>query len=136
MAHHLLVKKIKDSNISNAKVYSCGIFAQTGDAPTYNAIEAMTEYGVDLKIHKATNIQEAPIKEMDLILCATVSHRNAVLQQYPELKEKVYTMKEYVDWDPQKKDIDIPDPWGYDITTYRFCASTIDQCLDKLIDKM
>ncbi len=33
-------------------------------------------------------------------------------------------------------DLDIRDPWGYDIETYRFCASEIDTCLDKLIEKI
>lgn len=103
---------------------------------TYNAIEAMEEYEVDLTKHRATNIRKSNIEEMDLILCATTSHKNTILYEYPNLKNKVFTMKEYVKEDKEKEDEDIRDPWGYDIETYRFCASEIDICLDKLVQKL
>lgn len=95
----------------------------------------MKDYDVDMKNHKATNINNSNIEKMDLILCATSSHKNSVLQMYPKVKEKVYTMKEYVQ-DEKKEDIDIKDPWGYDIEIYRFCAGEIDTVLEKLIQKI
>lgn len=134
MAHKLMEKKIQDEGIHNIEIYSCGIFAEDGDGSTYNAIEAMKEYDVNLKEHRATNIRNSQIKEMDLILCATKSHKNSVLQMYKELEGKVYTIKEYIK--PDEKDLDIKDPWGYDIDVYRFCASEIDKCLDELIKKL
>ena len=133
MADALMKKMAKDKN-KEIDVYSCGIFAQDGDMPTYNAIEAMKEYNVELKNHKATNIRNSKIEDMDIILCATVSHKNNVISMYPELTNKIYTIKEYAGFD--KNDLDIPDPWGYDIETYRFCASTINKCLEKIIDKI
>lgn len=134
MAHWLMEKKIKENNIKDVEIYSCGIFAEDGDRSTYNAIEAMEEYDVNLKNHRATNIRNSKIREMDLILCATKSHKYSVLQMYPELKGKVYTMKEYVQ--PDIEDIDIKDPWGYDIEIYRFCAAEIDRCLNEIIKKI
>lgn len=136
MAHGLMEKKIKDNNMKNIEIYSCGIFAEDGDNATYNAIEAAKEYGVDLSNHKATNIKNSKIGEMDLILCATMSHKYAVLQMYPNLKEKTYTIKEYVNDEANLKDLDIKDPWGYDIEIYRFCIGEIDKCLNKLIEKI
>ena len=70
---------------------------------------------------------------MDLILCATMSHKYSVIQMYPSLANKIYTLKEYVD---ENKDLDIKDPWGYDIEIYRFCIAEIDRLLDKLIEKI
>lgn len=95
----------------------------------------MKDYDVDIIGHKATNINNSNIEEMDLILCATSSHKKTVLQMYPKLKGKVYTMKEYVQEEP-KEDIDIKDPWGYEIEIYRFCAGEIDTVLEKLIQKI
>lgn len=100
---------------------------------TYNACDVMEEYGVDLKKHRATNIRKSNIEEMDLILCATTSHKNTILYEYPNLKNKVFTMKEYVQAGKESENVDIKDPWGYDIETYRFCAAEIDKCLEKLI---
>lgn len=134
MAHWLMKKKLQEIGRKDIEIHSCGVFAENGDGSTYNAIETMKEYNVDLSKHRATNIKNSKIEEMDLILCATKSHKYSVIQMYPQLQDKVYTMKEYIE--PQKKDTDIQDPWGYDIETYRFCASEIDRCLDKLIEKI
>lgn len=136
MAHRLLEKKLTDNNITNVEVYSCGIFAEDGDTSTYSAKEVMKEYGVDMSTHRATNIANSKIKDMDLILCATTSHKHSVLHMYPNLEGKVFTLKEYVNTDPNNKDLDIKDPWGYDVEIYRFCASEIEQCIDLLLKKI
>ena len=133
MAHKMLEKKAKEEN-KDIEVYSCGVFAEDGDVPTYEGIDVMREYGIDLSKHRATNIRNSDIKDMDIILCATSSHKNNVISMYPELKEKVYTMKEYAGYD--KKDIDIKDPWGYGIATYRMCAAEIEDCINKYIGKL
>lgn len=130
MAHALMQKILEEEKLS-LEVYSSGLYAETGDYATYNAIAAMKEYEVDLSTHKATNTRESNIKEMDLILCATLGHKMMLLQMYPDLAEKIYTMKEYVG----DNDKDIKDPWGYDLETYKNCAKEIYNCVTKIIDK-
>ena len=132
MAHWLLERKLKElsieelQNMSSIEVYSSGTNAFTGDRATEEAIEVMKEYGVDLKKHRATNIVESNIKEMDLILCATDIHKMQVLGRYPQLK-----------YNEIGKDlINIKDPWGYDIATYRICAEEIEKCIELLIKEL
>ncbi len=137
MAHWLLIKKLQDEKINNIEVYSGGIYAEDGDLPTYDAIEVMKEYGVDLKQHKATNIANSKIEEMDLILCATNTHKIQLMHEYPELKNKIFTMKEYVNYNKEEdNNVNIQDPWGYGIDTYRRCATEIDDVLNLLIKKL
>lgn len=138
MADWLLKKKLKDLGRDDIKVFSCGVCAEEADVSTWEAKKVMKdEYDVDLSNHIATHIRKSKINEMDLILCATNSHKIAVLDMYPNLKEKVYTMKEYVGYNRQYHDkIDIKDPWGYDIETYRSCASEIDECIELLLKKL
>lgn len=137
MAHWLLKKKIEETKTKDIEVYSSGTNAFTGDISTEEAIEVMQEYGVDLKKHRATNVVESNIKEMDLILCATNIHKIQIIGKYPELMDKIYTMKEYVNYNEKGKNpIDISDPWGYDIATYRMCAAEIEKCLDLLLKKL
>ena len=131
MAHWLLEKMKEDKDM---QVYSCGVYAQEDDEPTYNAIEVMKEYEVDLKNHRATNIRNSEIRQMDLILCMTKSHKDIVIQMYPELKDKVYTLKQYTKY-KTKEGLDIKDPWGYDIVVYRFCATEIYECIKILLKK-
>lgn len=123
-------KELKDK----VNVSSCGIFAEDGEMATYSAIEAMKEYGIDLRAHKATNISNAKTEQMDVILCATKSHKQTVIQLYPDLKERIYTIKEYAE--VGEENVDIKDPWGYDIETYRFCAREIERCINKMIEKL
>ena len=66
-----------------------------GDGATYNAIEAAKEYDADIKLHKATNIRNSEIEQMDVVLCATNSHKQEVLYLYPDMQGKVFTIKEY-----------------------------------------
>ena len=136
MAHWMLIKKIEDYQKKDINVYSCGLYAQTGDGPTREAIEVMNEYGIDLKKHRATNIRDSNIKEMDLILCATYSHKMLVLDMYPELVDRVFTLKEYVGYKKEgHKSVDLDDPWGYGENVYRHCASELDECLELLLKK-
>lgn len=101
MAEGILKKVAKDKNL-NIEVYSCGIYAEDGNYATYNAVEASKYYDVDISKHRATNIRNSKIQEMDVILCATESHKQIVLHVYPNLMGKVYTMKEYAKIDKNR----------------------------------
>ncbi len=115
------------------KYFLVGTYAETGSYATYTAIEAMDEMEIDLRLHRATNILDSNIQDMDLILCATQNHRNFVISMYPSLVDKVYTIKEYANYDTENG-LDIPDPWGYDLSVYRKCAAVLDACLDNIVD--
>lgn len=133
MAEAMLKNKIENANIKDVQVYSCGIFADTGDLATRDAINALKEYGIDLTLHRATNIYDSKIENMDLVLCATTAHKLRVLNLYPSLSGKIYTIKEYAE---ENGNVDIADPWGFDYATYKRCASEIKECLDKIIEKI
>ena len=135
MAEGMMKKLAKDNNL-DLDICSCGIYAEDGDYATYNAVEAAKYYDVNIEGHRATNIRRSEIKEMDIILCATESHKQSVLYMYPELKEKVFTMKEYAELDKNGQDMDIKDPWGYDMNVYQNCAEGIEKCLIKIIEKI
>ena len=64
MAHAMFEKMAKEQN-KNVQVYSCGIYAENGDTSTYEAIETMNEYGIDLRNHTATNIRNSNIYQMN-----------------------------------------------------------------------
>lgn len=136
MAEAMLKKMVEQEKIPNIEVCSSGIYAETGDVSTIDAIEVMEEYGINLKEHRATNTKESQVEAMDLILCATLSHKIAVLQAYPDLKEKVYTIKEYAGLAKEGKGYDIADPWGCSIVTYRKCAAEIEDCLKEIVKKI
>ncbi len=69
---------------------------------------------------------------MDLILCATKNNKNTLIRIYPEIKNKIYTLKEYT----QNNNEDLIEPSGYDIEIYRMSVSEIEKCIDKLLEKI
>lgn len=134
MAHQYMQKRLYDKKIENdCLVTSCGISAYYGDRPTNNAILAMKKYNVNMNLHRATPIEDSNIKECDLIICMTKNHKSIVSALYPNLINKVYTLKEYVNED--NLDINIEDPWGYDLSVYEKCSQEIVENVDKLIKK-
>ncbi len=135
MADGLAKKLIKEKNL-DIEVFSSGTYALTGEHASFNSIAIMKEYDVDIVTHTATSIDESNIKEMDYILCATNNHKIEVITRYNELKDKVYTMKEFAELDQDGKDMDIKDPWGYDLNTFRMCAAEVSLCIDKIIKKL
>lgn len=135
MAEGILKKIVKDKKL-NIEVYSCGIYAESGDYATYNAVESAKYYDVDISKHRATNIRNSKINEMDVILCATEIHKQTVLYMYPNLEGKVYTMKEYAGIDKNGEDMNINDPWGYDMNVYMNCVEEIYECIQKIIENI
>ena len=132
----IMLKKLAEEKNKEIEVHSCGTFAENGAMSTLDAIQVLKEdYNLDLYKHRATNIYDADIANSDLVLCATNIHKITVLHQYPDLYGKVYTIKEYAKAN-EESDLDISDPWGGSIATYRKCASEIYDLLQKIIDKI
>ena len=133
MAKALLLKMAKEQN-KNVEVYSSGIWAEEGDRPTNEAIEVMNDYGIDLRPHRATNIRNSEIEKMDVILCATINHKMNVIEMYPKLKDKIYTIKEYAGY--RNDDLNINDPWGYGINIYKKCAKELEESIEIILKKI
>lgn len=93
----------------------------------------MKKYDVDLTNHRATSMFDIDLENYDLILCMTEQHKYNLLAFFPKLKDKVFTLKEYV-LGKDIKNVDIDDPWGYGIEIYDACAKEIVYCVDKLLE--
>lgn len=115
--------------VDDVEVSSAGTIALSGAMASYNAIEACKNHGLDLSGHKATRVDDSGIDEMDLVLTATVSHRDYLKEVYPHLK--IYTIKEYAGYD----DLNIADPYGCNLKVYEDCFSEIKEALKVIRDK-
>lgn len=135
MAEYYFNKKIKYLEKDNEYIASsCGINAKSGEPATYNAVEAMKKYNVDISEHRARKIYDLNVLDFDLIITLTKQHKFLVENMYPEIKGNVYTLKEFVN--PNSEYLNIDDPWGLDDKVYEQCAKDIVEYVDKLIDKI
>ena len=136
MAECILKNKIqKNGYIDRVRVCSSGVSAYTGDIPTDEAISVMEEeYNLDLTTHRATNIEDSNVTHMDLILAMTIRHKFFLISMYPQLKDKIFTLREYVG--ASENDMNIDDPYGYGKNVYSDCAKQINDCIDELLVKL
>lgn len=136
MAHLYMQKQIDDIGIQEKYfVDSCGIYANDGEKATENAKQIMKEkYGVHMENHVAKSISRVNINEFDYIFCMTKQQKVNIMVLYPEVLDKLYTLREYID--SSKEYIDIDDPWGLNISIYEACAKEIVDNVDKLLEKI
>jgi protein-tyrosine phosphatase len=95
MAEALLRDLLTRYGKDNYKIKSAGISAFEGGGAAHQAIKVMKEEGIDLTNHQTTLLSKELVEEADLILTMTQRHKLIILDDYPDFREKVYTLKEY-----------------------------------------
>lgn len=137
MAEGILKFLLKENNIENINVSSAGISAFEGQQANENAIKVLINKGIDIKNHKARQLTEEIIKDSDLILTMTGGHKKIITSALSEYSDKVYTLKEYAlivnNESTEDENLDIDDPYGMDIKTYKETENEIEEQLVKII---
>jgi len=101
---------------------SAGVFAEFGRGATQNAVYAMAEMGVDIRLHCSKPVDQFLLVATDIFVPMTPAHKNALIEMgVPESKISLLQQS-------------IMDPvWG-DIEVYRKCRDEIKAALEKLIE--
>ena len=86
--------------------------------------------GIDLTNHRAKLFTQ-DVTEADLILTMTQSHKDHIINRYPEAKGKVFLLGEFVG-----DNMEISDPFSQGIDIYKKAAEEIKQKLWKVIERM
>ncbi|MDM5201394.1 low molecular weight protein arginine phosphatase [Fictibacillus enclensis] len=84
-------------HLGNGKleVRSAGVFAAEGAGASSNAVTAMSEKGIPFN-HESKPVTRTLMDWADLILTMTESHKHALCNRFPEVVDKVYTLKEFI----------------------------------------
>jgi protein-tyrosine phosphatase len=101
MAEALLKKELlhKGTLISSA-----GLSALVGQSADELSYELMLENGIDISEHRARQLDKNMIREADIILVMELSHKNAIEDNVPSAKGKVFRLGEWGNFE-------IPDPY-------------------------
>lgn len=132
------------------QIASAGLYAYPGAPASAEAVAAMQEYGVDLTDHRARGVAREELLAADLILTMTARHKEQLVREYPEIKEKVHVLRAFVAEQRQKRGrdgqdggpgtgndpsgYDLPDPFGQDLEVYRQCAVLLNAELEGLVE--
>jgi protein-tyrosine-phosphatase len=109
---------------------SAGTFAGTGSPASGNAETAVAELGLDLSGHRCKPLTHELVNSSDLIVTMTEGHRFHILQNFPEVGNKVCLIKSF---GTSKVPADISDPYGGSLNIYRKTRDEIDRALSDLI---
>jgi protein-tyrosine-phosphatase len=101
-------------------VFSTGTFALPGLEATREAVEALVEFGIELRGHRATALNPGHVEAAELVLTMTAAHRSYVLELVPGAASKVWVLADYAG-----RSGDLDDPWGRPLSVYRECASRL-----------
>lgn len=109
---------------------SAGTYATYGSPASENAVEAVRELGVDLSGHHSQPLTAELVEAADLIVVMTAEHRFHLLQDFPEVGNRVFLIKSF---GTSKVPADVSDPYGGSLNTYKRIRDEIDRALSDLI---
>ncbi len=133
MAQGLFKNMLREEGIKDVKVSSAGIAALSSYG-IYGLLEkVLKEEDIEISNHKPTQITPQIVKDADLILVMEKRHKEAILEMAPEVKNRVFLLKEFAG---EKKNLDIPDPIGQPEEAYRSRLEEIKGYLVKILKKI
>ncbi len=136
MAAGFMKAKLLEKGITDAEVESAGIAAPNGLKATPETIQVMSEKKIDVSSHESKLLTKEMIEKADLILVMGEIHLDEVLYKVPQAKEKVFLLKSYgVGAGLKPAPTEIPDPIGKPMEVYEVCRNTIEQAVDRVIEK-
>lgn len=126
----MFAKRFDSQEIAAQKVYvaSAGLNAFPGGTASTEAQAVMSERGLSLREHQSRSVTAHGLQNADLVLTMTKSHRNAILEQLPEIESKVHLLSGTT--------ADVSDPFGGPPSVYSACADQIESYLSQWINRL
>lgn len=125
MAEAIMRHLLKEKNIGDIEVASCGIAAIEGQPMSENAGKALESLSVEPLPHKSRRFKESFFDEYNLILTMTNAQK-----QYLGGKSNVYTLSELTSTQ------EVPDPYGMPFGIYLDTAKAIYKACNILLDTL
>ena len=100
-----------------AGVESAGIFGLSGERAASPAIEVARENGLEIDDHLARHVREIDLDRFDLLVALTPSIGRVLRDEYGVDEGRIVEMN-------------VEDPYGADVDTYRRCFEEIESQID------
>lgn len=127
MAAALLKDKLPE-----VRVESAGIFVNENETANENAIKVLADRDIHYQ-HRSQSVDVHLMHGADLVLTMTTHHKSMLEQTYPQYKDKVFTLIEYVSPSLQQ---DITDPFGGDLEAYEDTIKDLENYIALLVEKI
>jgi len=130
MAEAVLKKIMKDKNRADVEVSSAGVMLLSGLAVSSGTKEVLAKEGIDVSAHLSQKITRDMVKKSDLILVMEKAHEDAVLRIAPEVKNRVFLLKEFAKINDGH--LDIADPIGKPLDFYEKTLASIKEAVERV----
>ena len=127
-AAHKLQCSLSELEDRGVMVLSAGIAAMSGGRASSEALETMSERGLNLSQHESQPLSERLVRFADLILTMTRGHRDAIVAQWPYADARTHVLCH--------EGGDVADPIGGPLDAYRRCADQIDAQLEGWLEQV
>ncbi|MGZ4962718.1 MAG: ribose 5-phosphate isomerase B [Limisphaerales bacterium] len=131
MAEGLFRHATRGSN--EYQVFSAGVGACDGQAPSVNAVRALRELGIDISHQRSRMLSPDLVEQADFIFGMTHSHVDTVNLLYPQASEKTFLLREF-DETLDEFEKDISDPIGGSFDTYAYTRDQIEQGIISMLN--
>jgi tRNA threonylcarbamoyl adenosine modification protein (Sua5/YciO/YrdC/YwlC family) len=95
MAKALLEKKLEEKKRGDVEVLSAGLMMLGGLAATEETKELLMNEGGDVSGHRSQKVTKEMVKKSDIILVMERAQEEHILQLAPEIKNRVFLLKEF-----------------------------------------
>lgn len=131
VAAALLRDRFRQRGLADWKVSSAGTWALMSRGASRYSIEVARRGGLDITDHRSTMVDEAQLRNADLVLTMEVGHAEALRAEFPEQAHKVYMIAEMVG-----HTYNIPDPYGGPLDEYEQMYSSLSDLIDSGLDRI
>lgn len=128
MAEGIFKYLIKEKNL-DVEIGSAGTSAYDGDHVTNHAENALKKMGIDISDHRSKIVHLNLIERVDLVLTMTKSHKETIIRNFPEAKEKVFLLNEYAYGELR----DVVDPFGGTLIDYEKARDEIYKAVEEIV---
>ncbi len=130
MAKGLLEKRLKDVKRRDVEVLSAGIMMAGGLGASEQASGLLRQEGIDVSGHRSQGITSQMLKKSDIILVMERIHEERILELAPEVKNRLFLLKEFAKINDNH--LDIVDPIGRSQDFYASIFETIKEAVAKV----
>jgi len=132
MAEALLKKKLRERERSDVEVISAGLILLGGLGPTDGTREVLKSAGIDVSAHRSQRVTKEMVKRSDLILVMEKVHEDNILKIVPEVKNRVFLIKEFAKI--EDGDLGVADPIGHSLEFYQKTFGLIKDAVERIIN--
>lgn len=129
MAEYYTKHLVKTRGLTFITTFSAGIHACVGSSASGNSLTAMQELGIDISDHQGKQLTSYMVTVSDWIFVMEQRQKEIIGKNSP----KIMLLTEFYEPEPA---IDISDPYGSDLSSYRIARDIIMESIDTFIDRI